>query len=519
MSVRKTCHTAQLTSRVGLKLAEDIELAFYTDQIVIHLFRRISIEEIYAVLKPGSQESNYEDGKEHKSNEQSMLDSHDSDPRPTSSGSGMSRTDIEDVSIRGAANATIVVSAGNSKAENQYNDTRKNILATSPIRRSREQAESDHGGRWNSSKEMRATICAKLQEVPSVPHAPARSIKITTILDLLPEWLRRFLSRTPLLLRLILMLLSYSHAVYVTSLSTAGAGRQLAALWERVFGEYRQPDSEFNQLEQRVSYWLGDANFCLELTNVDGFGQVPLRMAHDIVTYIRCADIVAYRNIPDSTALESAMQLGGADATFAIPLYLLPHHDHLLPAKASEQEIQDQKTAVEESAGPPQRSQAERELAKLQNDETQIAYSVHGRLPVYMEQSLLDLFAEVCKEAGRVIKMEKSEDREDSQQGTESEAEAPAQHGHHEDSKRKRFAGRAKDFNQKIKEHVPQLVKQGVKKATLAGMVDDQWIAKIVGMLASQLERTQGDLGYLGEIPVALPPYRRAADLHSKLLA
>ena len=51
------------------------------------------------------------------------------------------------------------------------------------------------------------------------------------------------------------------------------------------------------------------------------------------------------------------------------------------------------------------------------------------------------------------------------------------------------------------------------------GVVSDRWIAKLVGKMAAKLENAQGDVGYSGEIPVPLEPYRAGSDgLPSKLL-
>ena len=61
----------------------------------------------------------------------------------------------------------------------------------------------------------------------------------------------------------------------------------------------------------------------------------------------------------------------------------------------------------------------------------------------------------------------------------------------------------------------------GMKKAVVGGIVNDRWIAKMVGKITKQLETAQGDIGYSGNIPVALEAYRPAkgTKLPSKLLA
>lgn len=48
----------------------------------------------------------------------------------------------------------------------------------------------------------------------------------------------------------------------------------------------------------------------------------------------------------------------------------------------------------------------------------------------------------------------------------------------------------------------------GVKKAVVDGVVNEKWIAKLVGKITKNLEQAQGDVGYSGDIPVQLGAYR-----------
>jgi hypothetical protein len=40
------------------------------------------------------------------------------------------------------------------------------------------------------------------------------------------------------------------------------------------------------------------------------------------------------------------------------------------------------------------------------------------------------------------------------------------------------------------------------------GVVNDRWIAKLVGKITKKLEAARGDVGYSGDIPVPLEVYR-----------
>ncbi|KAH8599564.1 hypothetical protein B0O99DRAFT_496363, partial [Bisporella sp. PMI_857] len=50
--------------------------------------------------------------------------------------------------------------------------------------------------------------------------------------------------------------------------------------------------------------------------------------------------------------------------------------------------------------------------------------------------------------------------------------------------------------------------KEGFKKTVVDTMDNDRWVAKLVRRVMSKLEVARGDLGYPGDIPVALEPYR-----------
>ena len=53
-----------------------------------------------------------------------------------------------------------------------------------------------------------------------------------------------------------------------------------------------------------------------------------------------------------------------------------------------------------------------------------------------------------------------------------------------------------------------QSTKDGMKKTLVGGLVNDGWIAKMVGKVAATLREARGDVGYSGSIPLPLEPYR-----------
>ena len=246
--------------------------------------------------------------------------------------------------------------------------------------------------------------------MPSVPHPPAKSVRVTTLQTLSPPWVRDFLHRLPFLLRLLLLPISYFHPVSISSITAAGSGQWLTSLLqEHIFKHYASQDAQIRRLERKISTWLAAANFSIQLCDVAGLGQVPLSAAYDIVTYLQFADIIAFRTVPESGMIREVARLGGADATFTIPSFLLPHHEHLIPAKPKTADLEEQVEAVEEADGMPKTVQAEKELEKMQKDETEVSISVHASLPACFDQSLLNFVAALVK-ATKVIELEKTMD-------------------------------------------------------------------------------------------------------------
>ena len=462
---------ARLTVSSGLKLRDDLELTLYLDEANIRLFSGVRISEVYGALKLGKSEMS-----------------------STNDDAGAGKEDA--VSSQSGAEDVTAVSLRDEEAEEHYDHVRQDVVTTSLVYQSRQEVESAHDEEVSpmTDGELRAAVCSKLQNHPSVPHAPTKSISITTILNLIPRWLRRFLRRVPFLLRLLLMPLSYLHPITVSSISISAPGKWFTpTLQRRVLTNYAEQDSEIEQLRKKMYEWLANANFCLDWTDMQMHFQTPLRTAESTIAYARSADITAFRCVSDSGSPESAVQLRGADATFVIPLYLLPLHEHLVPNKPAEQDNHERANMTEEAKNGSSNGLAENDHANLETDEAEIMMSIHGSFPASIDQSLLDFVSEFTK-AAKVFEMEQGNDDDGDTQ-----------------SKGRKLASRAK--------HLPHTVQFGVKKLMNSNMVNDQWVAEFMGKVAAQLERLQGDVGYSGPIPVALGPYRGGPDSPSKLLA
>ncbi|KAG8623667.1 hypothetical protein KVT40_008643 [Elsinoe batatas] len=61
-------------------------------------------------------------------------------------------------------------------------------------------------------------------------------------------------------------------------------------------------------------------------------------------------------------------------------------------------------------------------------------------------------------------------------------------------------------------------IKDSMRRVAVDAAANDRWIAKLVGKVTKSLETMQGDVGYSGDIPVPLEPYRKQAETASKLM-
>lgn len=501
---------------VGIKLSDDMELAIQTERVEVKLFRGIEVGDCFANLKGGEFEMTFgrlegntmdEDGEAVFVEDTPLLKaaSRDGDRRSLDEAwDGMDgvvesreikMTDVmtngktpEDAGAKEGLESIKTMSPDNEIASGRYQRTidfieetneiyevRKNVRCRTK-KKSADERTFDH----DDDNAMRAAICSLLHSKPSVPHPPQKSIKVTTLQNLMPPYIRRFIHRLPMLLRLLLNPLSYFHPVHISSITATASGRWIdSMLLEKIFKSYWETDSEIRSLKNRISAWLSDANFAIELGPITGLAQVPFIPTYDINCHLSFSDVMAYRALPKEIDLKQVIRLGGADATFIVPSFLLPHHEHLLPPVPTKQDKVDLEADIEKADGLPKEVQAEHDLKQAQKDETNVKISVHARLPACFDQELLDFIAAVVK-ATKVVEMEKEPSIMDEEV-----------HG-------------IKEFSKALKGGL----KEGVKKVVVDGVVNERWIAKMVGKVTRKLEQARGDAGYSGDIPVSLGVYR-----------
>ncbi|KAI9723914.1 MAG: hypothetical protein M1828_004033 [Chrysothrix sp. TS-e1954] len=496
---------------VGIKLSDDLELALQTDEVVVSLFRGIQISPVYGNIKGGSHEMTFgrlaDDTQDpngdaiihrdsvllnaassHQLPHEVKLTDHltgGNKPQPTSPGEGLK-------SVK-------QISSNDLTAEDEYQKALKDIQTSSTITSSRRTVKDalerlgteGHIIDPQDELQMHAAMCSDLHTKPSVPHPPRRSIRVTTLQTLMPPWMRAFLHRLPMLYRLLLTPLSYFHPIKMDVLTVAGSGGWIDAMLQaKLFQDYADDDMEIRRLARKVRSWLTDANFVAQMTNFKGQGQVPFLTTSDIECKMAFSEVVAFRSLPQSTELKQVVRLGGADATIVVPNFLLPHHEHLLPAVPSREAKQARRRSLSNETAVPKIIQAEKAIEQLEKDEANVNISAHVHLPACCDAELLDFVAALVK-ATKVVELEK----EPSPLNEEV-------HGF-------------RHFTSAVNKSV----KDSMKRGAVDAVINDRLISKLVGKITRKLETAQGNAGYAGDIPVALPPYRAASDGQTKLLS
>ena len=429
---------------VGIKLSDDMELAIQSQHVKVKLFRGIEIGDCFANLKGGAYEMTFGeigDKTEDADGDQVFVvdtpllkaASRDGDRRSMDSvrsGHGNGTIKMTDKMTNGSIPEDSTAMEGLENMEklhpedDEHNSRYKEMIdflrdtntiheAREHVKKAARKVEKDEQAEktfdQDAENAIRAAICSQMHNKPSVPHPPQRSIKVTTLQQLAPPYVRKFLHRLPMLLRLLLNPLSYFHPVHIASITATASGSWVETmLMEKIFKDYASSDREISALQSRIKAWLSDANFAVELGAITGLAQVPFVPTYDIVCELAFEDVMAYRTLPARTDLKQVVRLGGADARFRVPSFLLPHHEHILPPVPSESRKNSLSRGVDEADGKPKEIQAEHALEQAEKDETNAKISVHARLPACFDQELLDFVAALVK-ATKVVELEKAE--------------------------------------------------------------------------------------------------------------
>ena len=503
---------------VGIKLTDELELAIQTEKVVVALFRRIDVADCFANIKGGNHEMTFGDtaieslSRSDSDNlfatDSPLLKALSSGNTSTSQISDVTNGNVpEDSSPEAAVRGIQTFSSQNDPAGLEYQKMIQWLQDTSAIHQSREHVESVARKRALQADEktqaalakndLRASICSDLHSKPSVTNPPERSIKVTTLQNLSPPAVKAFLHRLPLLLRVLLNILSYFHTVHIDSITATASGRWIESmLVNGIFKGYEDADSQLQQFKRRISDWVSGANFAVQLGSTEGYSQVPVTPSYDIKCELGINTISVYRTLPKEVDQTEVARLKGAHANFSIPTFLLPHHEHLLPEAPSKSDESADTTPViivngEDSKSDDLQTNIPNDVGVLEEgvpqefDETNVKISAHASLPAVFNQELLDFIAILVK-ASKLVEVEQ-----------QSMSSNPTDEKDGEEEK-----GRLSDlkdaFNQKFKLSMTKVV-----------VANDQWLARQVGKVMNKLEQVSGDLGYSGDIPVKLAPYRQ----------
>ena len=480
---------------VTIKLHDDVELAIQADTTTVSLFRSIDVGDCFANLKSGGYGMSIETPSTASSSEGQtafpVLDGTTLEKLPDGPESSVNikptaanKKPWKHLSPKDAINNMAQHSMLNESAGDRYRRTLEFIDNTSAIRQIRDNLKQRHENGEDTGQDahaadenaFRAAICFLVHSQPSVPHSPEQSIKVTTLQNILWPIARRFTHRLPLLLRLLLNPIAYFHMIKISSITATGSGRWFEAdLLQKVFKRYGDSNAELQNLKEHISAWVSDANFAIVLCNIVGQALVPLVPSFDIDCRLSCGVVKAYRSPIMTLDLNQVAHLTGADASILIPSFLLPHHEHLIPAVPQNPQ-QDLDECAENIDFEYSENQSVPRPSQIEEDAAMIRFSMHASLPATFDQELLD-FVTMLAKASKLIEIEQ----------TPSSMDEVV----------RKFSDFTGALNSKMKE---RLLKTAI--------ANDQWAAKLFGKVLSKLEQLNGNLGYSGEIPVQLKGYR-----------
>jgi hypothetical protein len=309
--------------------------------------------------------------------------------------------------------------------------------------------------------DMKAAIAASLEDQTAhhKKNMRERRIRLSELLAKIPWWLK--ITPGPLVTRLILSPIIWLHPITVSSVAGTGTGKRITNLLETSGLKKAHPNQEIFKLIRKVFLWLESGDISIVLNDISIRPHIPLSADHDVRIDIKASEPTAYRN--SNGTEEILAKIHAISASLAIPTFLLPNHERLIP--------------------PSPRSS--------------IPFSVLLSMPGVFNRELLTIGAAFAKATTMMDLRQTAQSRP-----------VPAFPSLH------RSAGGTSQFSFKslglaVKQAAGDLAKQkgvewGVRDAEIA-----KWTAK----LARLMSLVKVDVGGQGEIPVDLLKLRRAATL------
>ncbi|CAN9258420.1 unnamed protein product [Alternaria alternata] len=533
----------------GIKLSDDIELGIQVDKVTVPLFREITVDDVYANVKGGDWEVTFGDvqyGIPEPDDDDSVVVTNTAILRAATMKGGANgrpadmvrnltagKKPIEAEDTASAFSSVKKVSPDEEQAHKKYKELVRYINDTSAITKAKQtlveasKARAEAGSSDDEkdakdakkSKEepgvrldidnmddFRAAICTQIHGQPSIPHPPTKSIRVSTLRKTSYPNVKKFLHRLPFLYRLMLSPICYFHPVKFKSITAAGSGKWFTALMRQYFFKhYSSQDAEIRRLEARISAWCADANFAVELGPMASEAHFPINTNYNIQTHFKISDVMAYRILPDAVELKQV---------------------HIFPKKKSDFDLLEMESAINEAEPTPKQILARKELEKLKERRSVHAPQFH--------QDLLNFVAAIVK-ATKVIESDKDfeeakvlrELKRVSTTDSEASSLASVNTNNSEMSQTTLNGNEDKSFKAFLKKvdtgfkEASNKTMVGMRKAgqnTVHAMANDRWIARLVGKVTRKLEKAQGELGYSGEVPIALAKYRERHEFEQKLL-
>ncbi|KAK6541900.1 hypothetical protein TWF694_007677 [Orbilia ellipsospora] len=541
---------------VALKVDDGLEVCFRTEKAIARLGRSVEIGDVYVTLKtemdtgPGSvyaiRRANTVD---------TMLESRRPEQlHPESLGDAIEQ--VKDVTDTQYINET----EDEGYAIRSYSERVRRIHEHTAIHTTRKRLSSLGGEKYArfTVKEKKAMIASALQGCASITHPPNWSIAVSALKARTPAYIHEFNNRFPFFQRTLLNIIAHLHPVKCNGVISNITGLFASGMLERaVFKHYKNENRDISKLASRVQTWLETGNFVCQFSKINGVAQVPSTVTYDIIASIKTSTVQVFKVLvapeisdplldeDDAISVDSAAsnasnhssksgvsvtikdkagikqeedkgisevaRINGVSGTVEVPSMLLPHHEYLFPAPPASKALAARGLAkVAEDVTVHFEEDDRLEDAVLGDDfdgrkaaagvaegegkdEVMVIATVLASLPAQFNSTILH-FATALLKASKLIEIEKGvegrqqvdEEGEDGEDGTATPVRTTRSRS---------------------------LSRMGVKisktmKRTFTGVVDDAWIAKLVGKLVGKVEGLKGEVGYKMPIPVDLKPRR-----------
>lgn len=374
------------------------------------------------------------------------------------------------------------------EADERYEHALAELQRTNRLSQSREQvkrARKESTAEMNEKTALRHAVCAGLRTTKATQSGTAGEIALTRLMELF-EPISRFLDRVPIALRLVLWLLTQSHAISCPSICFTAAGPFLGgALLDQLFRDHATEDSRIKRLKSEVSAWLCAANLYAEFDNITAQSSVPVLTTNNITCDLRSKGIYFSRIGGDMDNSGRVAELHGMDCSFSIPTCLLTSHSYVKPPPESPEEP----------------------------DTAPVTMSVRASLPASFSEATMRFAATLAK-TSQMLDIEEEAGQATQSQSTSTDPRNPLTKGRscscEDDNEDEECAVHVYPRHGRLRaaiKHPMQQAKQTLHKEvkrTAVDNVDGAWFIKWMNKGLRQMESMDGDVGYTHDIPVSI---------------